>query len=78
MEMSSDQISQEGNRFCVSEMNIIGMKCVFQHQNKSKTACEDAAEVGKRVSLSTVKQVLYRHGLKDHSARKKTLLQKQH
>ena len=35
-------------------------------------------ETGERVSLSTVKQVLYQHGLKGFSARKKPLLQKQH
>ena len=31
-----------------------------------------------KVSLSTVKQVLYRHNLKEHSARKKPLLQNRH
>ena len=35
-------------------------------------------ETGTKVSISTVKQVLYRHNLKGHSARKKTLLQNHH
>ena len=35
-------------------------------------------ETGTKVSKSTVKQVLYRHNLKDRSARKKPLLQNRH
>ncbi|KAI4903070.1 hypothetical protein NFI96_003591 [Prochilodus magdalenae] len=37
---------------------------------KAKDLVNMMAEVGKSVSLSTVKRVLYRHGLKGHSARK--------
>ena len=35
-------------------------------------------ETGTKVSISTVKQVLYRHNLKSRSARKKLLLQNRH
>uniref|UniRef100_A0AAZ3QR06 Transposase Tc1-like domain-containing protein n=1 Tax=Oncorhynchus tshawytscha TaxID=74940 RepID=A0AAZ3QR06_ONCTS len=35
-------------------------------------------ETGTKVSISTVKRVLYRHNLKGHSARKKPLLQNRH
>jgi hypothetical protein len=35
-------------------------------------------ETGTKVSISTVKRVLYRHNLNDHSARKKPLLQNCH
>ena len=35
-------------------------------------------ETGTKVSISTVKQVLYRHNLTGHSARKKPLLQNRH
>uniref|UniRef100_A0AAZ3PP18 Transposase n=1 Tax=Oncorhynchus tshawytscha TaxID=74940 RepID=A0AAZ3PP18_ONCTS len=35
-------------------------------------------ETGTKVSISTVKQVLYRHNLKGHSARKKPQLQNRH
>ena len=35
-------------------------------------------ETGTEVSISTVKQVLYRHTIKGSSARKKTLLQNRH
>ena len=35
-------------------------------------------ETGTKVSISTVKQVLYRHNLKGRSARKKPLLQNHH
>ncbi|KAI4895016.1 hypothetical protein NFI96_005879 [Prochilodus magdalenae] len=45
---------------------------------KAKDLVNMMAEAGKSVSLSTVKQVLYRHGLKGHSARKKPLLQTKH
>ena len=45
-------------------------------RTKAKDLVKMLAEAGKSVSLSTVKRVLYRHGLKGHSARKKPLLQK--
>ncbi|KAI4882745.1 hypothetical protein NFI96_026283 [Prochilodus magdalenae] len=45
---------------------------------KAKDIVNMMAEAGKSVSLSTVKRVLYRHGLKGHSARKKPLLQTKH
>ena len=35
-------------------------------------------ETGTKVSISTVKRVLYRHNLKGRSARKKPLLQNRH
>ena len=35
-------------------------------------------ETGTKVSISTVKRVLYVHNLKGHSAMKKTLLQNRH
>ena len=47
-------------------------------RTKAKDLVKMLAEAGKSVSLSTVKRVLYRHGLKGHSARKKPLLQKRH
>ena len=47
-------------------------------RTKAKDLVKMLAEAGKSVSLSTVKRVLYRHGLKGHSARKKPLLQKKH
>lgn len=47
-------------------------------RTKAKDLVKMLAEAGKSVSLSTVKRVLYRHGLKGHSPRKKPLLQKKH
>ena len=48
-------------------------------QNNSRTTAKDLVktleETGTEVSISTVKQVLYRHNLKGRSARKKPLLQ---
>ena len=55
-----------------------GVKSANQPQNHSKGPCEDAGGTGTRVSISTVKQVLYRHNLKGRSARKKPLLQNRH
>ena len=47
-------------------------------RTKAKHLAKMLAETGKRVSFFTVKQVLYQHGLKGCSARKKPLLQNQH
>uniref|UniRef100_A0AAZ3QA15 Transposase Tc1-like domain-containing protein n=1 Tax=Oncorhynchus tshawytscha TaxID=74940 RepID=A0AAZ3QA15_ONCTS len=51
-------------------------------QINPRTTAEDLVkrleETGTKVSISTVKQVLYRHNLKGHSARKKPLLQNRH
>uniref|UniRef100_A0AAZ3S4L2 Transposase Tc1-like domain-containing protein n=1 Tax=Oncorhynchus tshawytscha TaxID=74940 RepID=A0AAZ3S4L2_ONCTS len=51
-------------------------KSATQSQN-SKGPCEDAG-TGTKVSIATVKRVLYRHNLKGCSARKKPLLQNHH
>lgn len=67
MGMSSHPTAQEGDMFCVPEM-CFGPKCAYQPKNKSKRPCEDAGWAGKSVSLSTVKRILYWHGLKGHSA----------
>ena len=45
---------------------------------KAKDLVKMMAEAGKIVSISTVKRVLYQHGLKGPAARKKPLLQKKH
>lgn len=54
---------------------LVGVKCVYQPQNKSKS-CHDYAN--ERVPLSTVKQVLSQCGMKNQSKRKKPLLQKKY
>ena len=43
-----------------------------------KQICREMQEAGTRVSLSTVKRVLHRHGLRGCRARKKPLLHKRH
>ncbi|CAJ0918597.1 unnamed protein product [Ranitomeya imitator] len=45
-------------------------------RTKAKDLVKMMTEAGKIVSISTVKRVLYQHGLKGHSARKKPLLHK--
>ena len=51
-------------------------------QINPRTTAEDLVkmleETGTKVSISTVKRVLYRHNLKSLSARKKTLFQNRH
>ena len=51
-------------------------------QINSRTTAKDLVkmleETGTKVSISTVKRVLYRHNLKGRSARKKPLLQNRH
>ena len=44
----------------------------------AKDLVKTLEETGTKVSISTVKRVLYRHNLKGHSARKKPLLQNHH
>ena len=43
-----------------------------------KQVCNELEAAGTQVSLSTVKRVLHRHGLRGCRARRKPLLQKQH
>lgn len=47
-------------------------------RTKAKDLVKILAEAGKKLSSSTVKRVLHRHGLKGYSASKKPLLQKKH
>lgn len=47
-------------------------------QKTAKDLVKMLQETGKKVSLSTVKRVIYRHNLKGCSARKKPLLQTLH
>ena len=44
----------------------------------AKDLVKELEETGTKLSISKVKQVLYRHNLKSHSARKKPLLQNHH
>ena len=79
MGMSSHHTAQEGDRFCVPGMNMLWSENVhINPRTKAKDLMKMLAEAGKSVSLSKVKRVLYRHGLKDHSAKKRPLLQKKH
>ena len=69
--------AQEGDTFCLLEMNVRTL--VRKVQINPRTTATDLVkmleETGTKVSISTVKQVLYRHNLKRRSARKKPLLQ---
>jgi hypothetical protein len=52
-----------------------GAKVQINPRTTSRDLVKMLEETGKKVSISTVKQVLYRHNLKGCSARKKPLLQ---
>uniref|UniRef100_A0AAZ3P0J9 Transposase Tc1-like domain-containing protein n=1 Tax=Oncorhynchus tshawytscha TaxID=74940 RepID=A0AAZ3P0J9_ONCTS len=72
----SRHTAQEGDAFCLLEMNVLWCeKCKSIPEQQQRTLLE---ETGTKVSISTVKQVLYRHNLKGSSARKKKLLQNRH
>lgn len=70
--MSSHHTTQEGDGFCVPEMNgIRSVLCVSTQEQRQKT-------LWRGVSLSTLKRILYWHGLKGHAPRRKLLLQMKH
>ena len=74
----SRHTAQEGDAFCLLEMNVLVRKVQINPRTTAKDLVKMLEETGTKVSISTVKQVLYRHDLKDRSARKKPLLQKRH
>ena len=53
-------------------------KVKINHRTTAKDLVKMLEETSTKVSISTVKRVLYRHNLKGRSARKKTLLQNRH
>uniref|UniRef100_A0A3B3VIG8 Transposase Tc1-like domain-containing protein n=1 Tax=Poecilia latipinna TaxID=48699 RepID=A0A3B3VIG8_9TELE len=69
---------RRGGNVQPSHRSSLGQKVKIDPKIKAKSLVKMLAEAGKTVSLSAVKCVLYRHGLKGNSARKKTLLQKKH
>ncbi|KAI4873356.1 hypothetical protein NFI96_015959, partial [Prochilodus magdalenae] len=72
-------IAQKEKRFlCPRDERALVRSVHINPRAKAKDLVNMMAEAGKSVSLSTVKRVLYRHGLKGHSARKKPLLQTKH
>ena len=65
--------AQEGDAFCLLEMNVR-----INPRTTAKDLVKMLEETGTKVSISSLKQVLYRHNLKGRSARKKPLLQNRH
>ena len=53
-------------------------KVQINPRTTAKDLVKILVETGTKVSISTVKRVLYQHNLKGHSARKKSLLQNRH
>ena len=73
----SRHTAQEGDAFCLLEMNVL-RKVQINPRTTAKDLVKMLEEIGTKVSICTVKRVLYRHNLKGHSARKKPLLQNSH
>uniref|UniRef100_A0AAZ3NXM4 Transposase Tc1-like domain-containing protein n=1 Tax=Oncorhynchus tshawytscha TaxID=74940 RepID=A0AAZ3NXM4_ONCTS len=53
-------------------------KVQINPRTTAKDVVKMLEETGTKISISTVKRVLYRHNLKGYSARKKPLLQNRH
>ena len=61
----SGHIAQEGGTFCLLEMNVLWCeKCKSIPEQQQKDLMKMLEETGAKVSISTVKLVLYRHNLK--------------
>ena len=72
------QPSYRSGRRCVlspRDERTLVRKVQINPRTTAKDLVKMLEETGTKVSISTVKQVLYRHHLKGHSARKKPLLQ---
>uniref|UniRef100_A0A8K9Y0E7 Transposase Tc1-like domain-containing protein n=1 Tax=Oncorhynchus mykiss TaxID=8022 RepID=A0A8K9Y0E7_ONCMY len=65
-----------GRRRILSERTLV-RKVQINPRTTAKDLVKMLEETGTKVSISTVKRVLYRHNLKGRSARKKQLLQNQ-
>uniref|UniRef100_A0AAZ3RB74 Transposase Tc1-like domain-containing protein n=1 Tax=Oncorhynchus tshawytscha TaxID=74940 RepID=A0AAZ3RB74_ONCTS len=75
----SRHTAQEGVTLCLLEMNLLWCEKVqINPRTTAKDLVKMLVETGTKVSISTVKRVLYRNNLKGHSARKKPLLQNHH
>ena len=72
----SRHTAQEGDAFCLQEMNVLWCKKVqINHRTTAKDLVKMLEETGTKVSISTVKLVLYRHNLKGPKLLKPELLQ---
>ncbi|KAI3363698.1 hypothetical protein L3Q82_001200 [Scortum barcoo] len=58
--------------------NLIYWRVKSQPRTTKKQICQELEAAGTQVSVSTVKHVLHRHGLRGCRARRKPLLQKRH
>ena len=70
--------AQEGDSFCLLEMNVLWCEKCKSIPETAKDLVKMLEETGTKVSIYTVKRVLYQHNLKGRSARKKPLLQNRH
>uniref|UniRef100_A0AAZ3Q3Q1 Transposase Tc1-like domain-containing protein n=1 Tax=Oncorhynchus tshawytscha TaxID=74940 RepID=A0AAZ3Q3Q1_ONCTS len=73
----SPPTAQEGDIFCLLEINVLFVQ--NQSQNNSKGPCEVAGGITyKNIYIQSKTSPLNRHNLKVHSARKNPLLQNRH
>ena len=78
MGLRSHHTTQEGDVFCLLEPNVLWCKKVQINPRTAKDPVKILEETGTKVSISTVKWVLYLHNLKGRWAGKKPLLQNRH
>ena len=75
----SHHTAQEGDVSRLLEINaLLVRKLKINPRTTARELVKMLEETGTKVSISTVKLVLYRHNLKGRSARKKPLLQNHH
>uniref|UniRef100_A0AAZ3RXU9 Transposase Tc1-like domain-containing protein n=1 Tax=Oncorhynchus tshawytscha TaxID=74940 RepID=A0AAZ3RXU9_ONCTS len=70
--------AQEGNVLSPRDECTLVRKVQINPRTTAKDLVKMLEETGTKISISTVKRVLYRHNLKGRSARKKPLLQNCH
>ena len=59
----SRHTAQEGDALCLLEMNVLGAKSANQPRTTAKDLVKMMEETSTKLSISTVKPVLYRHNL---------------
>ena len=74
----SRHTAQEGDALSPRDERTSVWKVQINPRTTAKDLVKMLEETGTKVSISTVKQVLYQHNLKGRSARKKPLLQNLH
>ena len=60
----SRHTAQEGDAFCLLEMNVLVQKVKINPRTAAKDLVKMLEEIGPKIFISTVKRVLYQHKLR--------------